>query len=253
MQKIKTNKEKSKRSEEMKTYRINNIIEKGKKFYNRTKNEENCRYRSWEYCYKIFNEKHNENKDIDEKTLDYLCLNLAFYLASWGMYRGSSFLLKKDYRIHKEAIKEIFKKKYNSLWNLDVKDYLNNKEIKELLNELISKLKEIYEEIRKNAKEDKVKNKISSTLITKILMGTFGCVPAYDRFFIKGIKSYKIKPSLFGINSITSLAEFYNENYKDFEEARKEMKIDNMEYPQMKVIDMCFWQIGLEIDANEKA
>ncbi len=29
------------------------------------------------------------------------------------------------------------------------------------------------------------------------------------------------------------------------------MKIGIIEYPQMKVIDMCFWQIGLELDKEE--
>ena len=232
----------------MEKYEIREIIDNGKKIYDKTKNEENCRYKSWEYCYKIFNDKHTENKKIDEKILDYLCLNLAFYLASWGMYRGSSFLLKKDYKVHKETVKEIFKEKYNVLWNLDIRNYLSNPEIQKLLNELIFKLKEIYGEIRKDTTEKEVKNEISSTLVSKILMGTLGCVPAYDRFFIKGIKKYNIKPCFFGINSINSLARFYDENYEEFEKIRQKMKISNIKYPQMKIIDMCFWQISLEIE-----
>lgn len=36
----------------------------------------------------------------NDVNLDYLSLQLAFYLASWGMYRGSSFLLQKYYRVH---------------------------------------------------------------------------------------------------------------------------------------------------------
>ena len=31
------------------------------------------------------------------------------YLSSWGMYRGSSFLLQKDYKIHKPIIVEALK------------------------------------------------------------------------------------------------------------------------------------------------
>ena len=42
------------------------------------------RYMSWRYCYKVFSDNRNI---IDEKTIDYLALHLAFYLASWGMYR----------------------------------------------------------------------------------------------------------------------------------------------------------------------
>lgn len=38
------------------------------------------RYRSWDICYNAFNSK---------VETDNLSLHLAFYLASWGMYRGS--------------------------------------------------------------------------------------------------------------------------------------------------------------------
>jgi hypothetical protein len=37
---------------------------------------------------------------------------MAFYLASWGMYRGSSFLLWKDYLIHQEVVDNIIAKKH---------------------------------------------------------------------------------------------------------------------------------------------
>src|SRR4051812_29076293 len=50
------------------------------------------RFSSWDHCYKSFG---NERTDLDT-----LALNLGVYLASWGMYRGSSFLLEFDYKIH---------------------------------------------------------------------------------------------------------------------------------------------------------
>lgn len=34
-----------------------------------------------------------------------MALNLGFYLASWGMYRGSSFLVHKDYTVHEGAVR----------------------------------------------------------------------------------------------------------------------------------------------------
>ena len=85
------------------------------KFYSSIKNDENARYKSWEYCYKIFGEKQNK---IAPETIDLLCLHLGFYLASWGMYRGSSFLLQKDYKVHKDAVLEMQKEKYNILYEI---------------------------------------------------------------------------------------------------------------------------------------
>ena len=53
------------------------------KFYSSIKNDENARYKSWEYCYKIFGEKQNKT---DPETIDLLCLHLGFYLAVGDRY-----------------------------------------------------------------------------------------------------------------------------------------------------------------------
>ena len=82
-------------------------------------------------------------------------------------------------------------------------------------------------------------------------MGTFGCVPAYDRYFIAGISNEKAATGIFNINSILDLVEFYNSHYNKFEKARCQMKVFEMEYPQMKIIDSCFWQIGFDLDENK--
>jgi hypothetical protein len=53
---------------------------------------------------------------------------------------------------------------------------------------------------------------VSDILITKILMGTLGCVPAYDRFFVDTIRNYKIASGNFNRKSLYDLAEYYNDN-----------------------------------------
>lgn len=228
---------------------IEDIIKGGAKFYQELKEDNNCRYRSWEYCYKIFNDAHN-SKNVDEKYLDYLCLHLAFYLASWGMYRGSSFLLQRDYKVHKIIIQELLKEKYDNLWGISIDNYKNGRNI-ELLFDLVKIIKEKYNEIRLEIKETVPKNGVSDTLVTKVLMGTMGCVPAYDRYFVSGIRKNKIATGSFNKNSITEIVEFYNKYYEEFEETRRTMYIDDLEYPQMKIIDMCFWQAGFDIDRKE--
>ena len=50
----------------------------------------NARYLSWEHCYKVF--APHIGKSPTDKDADFLALHLGFYLASWGMYRASSFL-----------------------------------------------------------------------------------------------------------------------------------------------------------------
>ena len=87
---------------------------------------------------------------------------------------------------------------------------------------------------------------MSPVLITKILMGTLGCVPAYDRFFQDGVATYKVTTREYSRNSLLKLVDFYEEYNDRLEEARRGMRTDDLIYPQMKLLDMGFWQIGFE-------
>lgn len=91
------------------------IIKSSTEFYNNLKADENGRYRSWEHCYSHFI-KARGSKEVD---YDYLSLQLAFYLASWGMYRGSAFLLQKEYKVHIPVVKELLNEKYDALAGID--------------------------------------------------------------------------------------------------------------------------------------
>jgi hypothetical protein len=77
-------------------------------------------------------------------------------------------------------------------------------------------------------------------------MGTLGCVPAYDRYFVNGISKNKIASAVFSMNSIVELALFYENNLNVLETVRSSVSCEYIEYPQMKILDMCFWQIGYE-------
>lgn len=57
------------------------------------------RYKSWDNCFKAFSPSTKSEVQA---------LELAFYLASWGMYRGSSGLLQKNHLIHKGAVDILF-------------------------------------------------------------------------------------------------------------------------------------------------
>lgn len=41
------------------------------------------RFKSWEHCYRFFQE--NQERLDDEQVLDLACLHLAFYLETWNM------------------------------------------------------------------------------------------------------------------------------------------------------------------------
>lgn len=47
---------------------IQRVVEEGMKFYKELEKDNNGRYKSWEYCYKVFNDAHNfENLDEEYK------------------------------------------------------------------------------------------------------------------------------------------------------------------------------------------
>ena len=131
------------------------IIKSSTEFYNDLKVDENGRYRSWEHCYSHFI-KARGSQEID---YDYLSLQLAFYLASWGMYRGSSFLLQKDYKVHIPVVKELLSEKYDVLARIECVSF-REKSSQQLLLDINSFLWQYYDKIRREVKEQELKKSI---------------------------------------------------------------------------------------------
>lgn len=210
--------------------------------------DSHARYMSWRHCYTVF----SENRGMtDEQTVDYLSLHLAFYLASWGMYRGSSFLLQKDYKVHIPVVKIIQERKYNLLHGISAEELRKEHSI-DLLNDIVRKIRECY---AKESPALKGINNATDTLVTKILLGTLGCVPAFDRYFKRAIKKHHISKGTFNGDAIRSIAKFYYDNAEVFDKFRREISKCGIEYPPMKLMDMCFWQdayIDEEIEKKRK-
>ncbi|MES9999179.1 MAG: hypothetical protein ABW125_07235 [Candidatus Thiodiazotropha lotti] len=221
---------------------MTSIKSKTLEYYGRLEGDKNHRYKSWEHCYAYFcNEK---------PELDIASLHLAFYLASWGMYRGSSFLLWKDYLIHKEVVSHLLSKKH--LQNIDFAN-ASDSDIREILD-LISWVKEWYQDhidlVNGEAKEVNV----TDTLATKILLGSLGCIPAYDQYFIKGIRHKGLSYSVIKFANFKSVVCFYKKNQSQFSLASQSIyKKSGIHYPAMKLVDMYFWQIGYEQDQQQES
>ena len=227
---------------------IDELIDAAQTFYDDARANENGRSRSWEHCYRVFRDARTD----PSPDYDYLSLHLAFYLASWGMYRGSSFLLQKDYKVLVPVVEEILKPEYDCLFGIACAD-LRKLEVQDSLEKLRKYIAKHFRPIRDEVAGRKVVSSVSPVLITKILMGTLGCVPAYDRFFVDGIKKYKVMTQEYSLKSVRKLAEFYEAHNDRLEEARHGMRTEDLIYPQMKVLDMGFWQIGYDQETKESA
>ena len=216
---------------------MDDISTKILKFHAQLDGDDNHRYKSWEHCYLYFIQ--------DKIIIDTACLQMAFYLASWGMYRGSSFLLWKDYFIHKEVVEHLIQRKH--LQKLNFTDTTEN-EIQEIF-ELISWVKNWYQYNIDFVNGEKKKVNVTDTLATKIILGALGCIPAYDRYFIDGIRNKGLSYSGLKTKNFSSVVKFYNENRNSFLHAKSEiLKRSSILYPPMKLVDMYFWEIGYELD-----
>ena len=214
---------------------IDELINAAQTFYDDARANENGRSRSWEHCYRVFRDARTD----PSPDYDYLSLHLAFYLASWGMYRGSSFLLQKDYKVHTPIVEEILKPEYDCLFGLACAD-LRNSDVRKQYTKLYYKIVGHFDPIRNEVAGRVVESQVSPVLITKILMGTLGCVPAYDRFFQDGVATYKVTTQEYSLKSVLRLVDFYEEHNDRLEEARRGMRTDDLIYPQMKLLDMGF-------------
>jgi hypothetical protein len=204
--------------------------------------DEHHRYLSWEHCYTYF--RRARRRGIARER-DQAALQLAFYLASWGMYRGSSFLLQHTYTVHRGVVDLVADSRYDKLWNTDFG-------AKEADAHLVPDIEKLIEAIRKSYRifvPSKQSGQPTDTLITKVLLGTFGCLPACDRYFVDGFKRQGFKYSHLNTKFIERVLQFCQEHLHQLrgEQLRIERR-GGVRYPLMKLVDMCFWQIGYEND-----
>jgi hypothetical protein len=195
------------------------------------------RYASFDYCFNFFR-RHVEDDIVSSlgarPGLQAACLNLGFYLASWGMYRGSTELLKRSIR-YLERPMAVIATSPREVWDCDANDYSD---------EVCALLLEVGERLRS------VLPGASDTLVTKIMLGVFGCVPAFDLNFVTGFRGAGYPTSGFNRASLERIARFYDENAEVIERHRVstldlETGLDTGRvYSRAKVIDMIFFVEG---------
>lgn len=142
------------------------------------------------------------------------------------MYRGSCFILQKDYKVHTPIVEEILKPEYDCLFGLACAD-LRNSDIRGQYTKLYKFIDGHFDPIRNEVAGRVVESQVSPILITKILLGTLGCVPAYDTFFEKGVRHLGLKEKNYNEDSLLELADFYEAHNDRLEEARRGMRTDD--------------------------
>ena len=138
------------------------------------------RLRSWDHCYAYFHRHHlNPTRLLNDR--DNAALQLAFYLASWGMYRGSSFLLKYDYTVHRAVIDKLVEKQFHRLWRQEFGASEDDMDLCQTIIDAAEAVRAVYRPFAAG-----VEAGVTDTLVTKVLLDTFGCLPACDQYFVAG-------------------------------------------------------------------
>jgi len=217
------------------------------------------RDRSWDRCYTFFR-KYHENQAQRDTNSELACLHLGFYLASWGMFRGSGPLMHKDYTIYRPLIDLLLRDEYQELWNVNLFQGLLESEdtipADAPLVGLVFRLAgEIQQYIRgltiiRGPGKPQEPARCTDTIVTKILLGTLGCTPAYDENFKKGLRKYEVHPynSDFSRNSLVNLLNTCREARLWQKLSERPIECPGVDprlpLPLMRVVDLYFWFEG---------
>ena len=195
------------------------------------------RYASFDYCFNYFQSFREAGRIaelVGREHLQSSCLEIGFYLASWGMLRGSSFLLNKSAKFYEPLIAAIASAE-PALWDIDADRY-TPANVRLLLD---------YKDTVRRALGRA--NNPSDILVSKIMLGVFGSVPAFDTAFREGFGV-----GAFGEGALKRIAEFYC-THADIVDKHRIPTMDfetgaqtHRRYTRAKVIDMIFFIEGIK-------
>jgi hypothetical protein len=210
------------------------LHEKIAAFHGKVNADRHHRYRSWEHCYTFFRSRNQEGVAAQRELA---ALHLGFYLASWGMYRGSAFLLQRTYTVHLDVIDSLVSPRFSELWRTEVGAVPATAGAVAAILSIVEAVRDAYAPF----------GPASDILITKVLLGTVGCLPAVDRFFVAGFRKSHRPYSYLNRSFVERIIGFCNEcgGQLRSEQSRIEAS-DRVYYPLMKLADMYFWQTGYD-------
>ncbi len=205
---------------------MSTIKEQIDKFIDQRKNNFH-RYASFDFCYNYF---FNNRGNLLGDNLQTSCCQLWAYLASWGMVARGNAMQSKSYAVLIDVVRYI--SEHQEYYDIKL---TNPNYVRDILN--------LYNDIDKaiNIKNDEQKNR--KTLITKIILGTYACCPAFDSRFCTtfGIKT---QGSL-SEQDLKKVIEFYKDNKEDIDSFTIKTLPFNKKYPEKchpyttaKIIDM---------------
>lgn len=200
------------------------------------------RLKAWEFLYEyIWDESRPRWADlISEEQIDTTALHIGFYLANWGMFRGSSGLLQNsNLDLMKALAKRLFTGQGPELFELSLDNFAPGAPDLAYNQALLDSVLASMETLATNVSW-------TDTLKTKILMGVWGECPALDRFYIAACRdlfprrAFITTASGKGLTALAGVVEQLNPSPLPLKTGRLELP-----YPMARVMDMALFQYGL--------
>jgi hypothetical protein len=198
---------------------------------------------SFDYCFNYFQRFRDSGATdtlADPEHREASCLHLGYYLASWGMLRGSTALHTKSYRFFEPVIETIAEETL-SLWGIDADVYTE-----ENASSLIELRDRLARALTARPVLDMAVRAPTDTLVTKVMLGVFGSVPAFDSYFVRGFRTVTNGRVTFSRRSLEAVGDFYEQNSAAID-ALRIPTLDAVSgqftrrcYTRAKIIDMVF-------------
>lgn len=166
------------------------------------------------------------------------CLHLGFYLANWGMFRPSSGLRSRSIKQF-EPVVELIARTSSDVWAADAHGYSEA-----VCHRLVGTASDIAEALHYPDGAWPTR-----TLATKIMLGVFGNVPAFDSRVVAGLRKTRLT-GRFGFRALQNIGHFYDD-HREVVEQHRECTLDyttgqptQRRYTRAKVIDEIFYIEG---------
>jgi hypothetical protein len=166
-----------------------------------------ARVLSWDFCFEHFADLERVRRDRQAS-----CMQLGYYLASWGMLRGSSYLFRNTNARHYLQALDVIERYTPEMDGLTPARF-GEQRSQELL---VSAYQELAAALLP-------KGGRQITLVTKTMMGVWGVFPSLDSYFMRTFGAFAKERgkgrvfSKFGVNTVELIGEFYDTHQQEID------------------------------------
>jgi len=190
---------------------------------------------SWDHCYNFF---HSLPQVPSTALIDETALQLAFYLASYGMYRGSTVLLQKDYKFLIPVVQKLRSPELSTGRPSDMVAVACTPVAAEAAWGKLGILETFL-------RQTGINQTSIGVLSTKIMLGTWATVPAFDTSLKAALRAAEIGKANYSRKNFLTVFAYLHQNAPAFQQQVNRFHAEGFaHYPAMRVVDALLWHLG---------